>query len=192
MFYVFEYYLSLYTTIFKNFIYYYFFENFIKQNLKQLNENELIEDISQSIENRVNTNLQNEREKEFHVIENDFYEEHSANRNKGDGNNRVFSNSKVMTVLTKIPYFRDLKAFSTVENKEGLYSFVSNKNKDDQGENFKKFKNIPFAHSFQVVNFGNNSNDKKFDKILHINDSEYIPKYSAIFSRSYGYNLKIF
>jgi hypothetical protein len=185
MFYVFEYYLSLYTTIFKNFISYYFFENFIKQNLKQLNENELIEDISSCIENRVNNNLQNEREKEFHVIENDFYEEHSANRNKGDGNNRVFTKSKVMTVLTKIPYLKGLNAFSTVENKEGLYySFASNKNKEDQGENFKKFKNIPFAHSIQVVNFGNSSIDKKYDKILHINDSEYIPKYSAIFSRS--------
>jgi hypothetical protein len=183
MFYVFEHYLSLYTTIFKNFISYYFFENFIKQNLKDINDSELIENISLNFENcGNNSNIHNEREKEFHVIEKDFYEEHSASKTKGAGNNGIFYNSNIMTILSKIPYLKRLNAFSTIGNKEGGYS---NKNKDEQKEYFKNLKNIPFSHTNQLLTNGNYTMDKKYDKILHINESEYVPRYANIFSRSY-------
>lgn len=178
MFYVFQHYLSLYTTIFKNFISYYFFENFIKQNLKDLNDNELIENISSNLENHGNTNTQNEREKEFHVIEKDYYEDYSATKIKGAGNNGII-NSNVLSILSKIPYLKRLNAFSSIDNKECVYSNGSNKNMDEQKENFKSHKNIPFS------TWGNSMSDKKYDKILHISDSEYVPKYTHIFSRSY-------
>ena len=179
MFYVFQHYLSLYTTIFKNFISYYFFENFIKQNLKDLNENDLNDELS--LENK---GRDNEREKEFHVIEKDFYEEHSATRIKGAGNNGMFINSNIITILSKIPYLKRLNAFSSIDNSEVAYSMGSSKKKDEQKEYFKSQKNIPFSHTINSTNMSSLPNEKKFDKILHVTDSQYVPKYSSIFSRS--------